>query len=58
MKIIPLAKATVLFYTNPIFIAVFGWFILKEHITIYDMFGVATTFIGVVIFTLDPFSSK
>lgn len=57
MKLIPLAKATVLFYTNPIFIAFFGWIILKEHITVYDMAGVAATFIGVVIFTTDPFSS-
>jgi len=57
VRLIPLAKATVLFYTNPIFIAFFGWIILKEHITVYDMAGVAATFIGVVIFTTDPFSN-
>jgi len=58
MKLIPLAKATVLFYTNPIFIAILGWIILKEHITVFDMCGVAATFIGVVIFTTNPFASN
>ena len=33
IKYIPLAKSTVLFYTNPIFIGIFGYFILKERIT-------------------------
>ena len=55
---IPLAKATVLFYTNPIFIAFFGWLIIKEHVTGYDLVGIATTFTGVVIFVYDPFSLK
>jgi drug/metabolite transporter (DMT)-like permease len=58
MKLIPLAKATVLFYTNPIFIAILGWIILKEHITVFDMCGVAATFLGVVIFTINPFASN
>ena len=58
MKLIPLAKATVLFYTNPIFIAFLGWIILKEHITVFDMCGVAATFIGVVIFTTNPLATK
>ena len=55
IRMIPLAKATVLFYTNPIWIAVFGYLILKERITIFDMGGIAATFIGVYIFTMDPF---
>ncbi len=58
VRLIPLAKATVLFYTNPIFIAFLGWVILKEHITIFDMCGVAATFIGVLIFTTNPFASN
>ena len=56
IKLIPLAKATVLFYTNPIFIAIIGYLILKEKITNYDIGGIACTFIGVWIFTMDPFN--
>ena len=51
MQLIPLAKYTVLFYTNPIFIALFGWILLKEKITNYDIIGIMATFIGVYIFT-------
>lgn len=57
MKLLPLSKATILFYTNPIFIGIFGWLFLNEKITNYDIAGVAATFLGVVIFTNDPFSS-
>lgn len=55
IKYIPLAKSTVLFYTNPIFIGIFGYLILKEKITQYDMMGIVATFVGVFIFTMDPF---
>ena len=55
MKLIPLAQATVLFYTNPIFIGLFGYIFMKEKVTNYDIGGICCTFIGVVIFTLDPF---
>ncbi|TNV72369.1 hypothetical protein FGO68_gene4445 [Halteria grandinella] len=55
MKYIDLAKSTVLFYTNPIFIGCFGYFLLKERITNYDVGGIFCTFFGVVIFTMDPF---
>ena len=54
-KYIPLAKMTVLFYTNPIFIAIFGYLVLKERMTNYDIGGIAATFLGVYIFTMDPF---
>ena len=58
MRLIPLAKATVCFYTNPIFIAFFGWLLLKEHITGFDIIGIVATFIGVVIFMNDPFDQS
>ncbi len=58
IKMIPLSKFTVLFYTNPFFIALFGWMVLKERITLYDMLGIGATFLGVYIFTRDPISSS
>ncbi len=57
-KLIPLTKATVIINTNPIFIAIFGVIILKEHISGYDMGGIFVTFIGVVIFLLDSFQTS
>lgn len=57
MRMIPLAKATVLFYTNPIFIGILGYIFLKETVTPFDMVGIGATFLGVVIFTMNPFSS-
>ena len=57
-QFIPLSRATVLFFTAPIWIGVFGTLILKEKITTFDKVGIAITFIGVYIFTMDPFSSS
>lgn len=57
-KMLPLAKATVLFYMNPIFIAIFGWLFLKEHVTVYDTIVIIATFVGVVIFMVDPFAEE
>lgn len=55
LKYIPLAKATVLFYTNPIFIGILAHILLKDRLTSIDIGGIAATFIGVYIFTMDPF---
>lgn len=55
IQLLPLAKATVLYYTNTIFIAIFGYF-MRERITGYDVGGIITTFFGVVVFTMDPFN--
>ena len=55
---IPLAKATVIINTNPIFVAIFGYILLKEQISLYDMGGIAVTFLGVVIFLMDSFGSQ
>lgn len=53
---IPLSKMTVLFYTNPIFIALIGYVMLKIQLTTYDVGGILATFLGVYIFTMDPFN--
>ena len=55
IQYLPLAKATVIYNTNTIFLGVFGYF-LNERITMYDVGGIITTFLGVVMFTMDPFS--
>lgn len=55
LKLIPLAKSTVIINTNPIFVAIFGVLLLKENISGYDMGGIFVTFMGVVIFLLDSF---
>ncbi len=57
LKYIPLSKVTVLFYTNPIFIAVIGYVMLKDKLTNFDLGGIGATFLGVYIFTMDPFGS-
>jgi drug/metabolite transporter (DMT)-like permease len=55
LKLIPLAKATVIINTNPIFIGIFGVLLLKEQISGFDIAGIFVTFSGVVIFLLDSF---
>ena len=54
---IPLWKATLLFYTNPMFVALFACLVLREKVTKYDLGGVVLTFVGVVIL-LNPFQSQ
>jgi drug/metabolite transporter (DMT)-like permease len=50
LKLIPLGKATVIIYSNPIFVALFGWLILKEKVSNYDIGGILVAFLGVIIF--------
>jgi drug/metabolite transporter (DMT)-like permease len=57
LKLIPLGKATVIIYTNPIFVAIFGRLILKERVSNYDIAGILVTFSGVLIFLLDSLTS-
>ena len=40
---------SMVFNTCPIFIAVFGFFFLKERITKYEMGGLGLAFIGVIV---------
>jgi drug/metabolite transporter (DMT)-like permease len=58
LKFIPLAKATVIINTNPIFVAIFGYIILKERISVYDMGGISVTFLGVIVFLMDSFGAN
>jgi len=53
LKLIPLAKSTVIINTNPIFIGILAVLLLKEQISGYDIAGIFVTFGGVVIFLLD-----
>jgi drug/metabolite transporter (DMT)-like permease len=58
LRLISLAKATVIINSNPIIVAFLGYILLKERISIYDMVGIAVTFIGVVVFLMDSFGSN
>ena len=53
--LLPLAQATVLYYMNPLFIGMLAYF-YNERISLYDVGGIIVTFLGVFIFTMDPFS--
>ena len=56
-KYLPVSVATCLVQTNPIWTALFGFVFLKERITKYDVFSIASAFMGVLIIN-NPFSSK
>jgi drug/metabolite transporter (DMT)-like permease len=55
LKLIPLAKSTVIINTNPIFVGLFGVLVLKEKISGFDIAGIILTFLGVVVFLIDTF---
>ena len=46
---LPLAEATVIQYTNPIFTALLAALVLREHMRGVEIFGVALSLVGVVL---------
>ena len=48
-KFTNLSKATVLFWTNPIFTALYARIFLKEQISCYDWVAILLAFFGVVL---------
>jgi len=44
-----LTKATILFWTNPIFVALYSRIFLKERLSIFDWVAIFLAFIGVVL---------
>ncbi|CAN9509240.1 unnamed protein product [Ophioblennius macclurei] len=51
----PLADATVITFSNPVFTSILAWIILKEKCTIWDGIFTVFTFAGVVLIARPPF---
>lgn len=51
----PLADATVIMFSNPVFTAILAWIFLKERFTIWDVFFTAFTLAGVILIARPPF---
>eukprot|EP00347_Sterkiella_histriomuscorum_P000618 403375150 len=54
LKMLSMSQATLLFWTQPIFVGVFGYAILKEKFTKFDVLGICFVFLGVVLVS-NPF---
>ncbi|XP_051530951.1 solute carrier family 35 member G1-like [Myxocyprinus asiaticus] len=51
----PLADATVIMFSNPVFTALLAWIFLKEKCTIWDVVFTAFTLTGVILIARPPF---
>ncbi|KPP62137.1 hypothetical protein Z043_119690 [Scleropages formosus] len=51
----PLADATVIFFSNPVFTSVLAWIFLKEKCTLWDFAFTLLTVTGVVLIARPPF---
>ncbi|XP_031416683.1 solute carrier family 35 member G1 isoform X2 [Clupea harengus] len=51
----PLADATVIMFSNPVFTALLAWIFLKERCTIWDVVFTAFTLTGVILIARPPF---
>lgn len=57
MKFTDVSKAATLFWTNPMFTAIFAYLLLKEKISKYDIISMACVFIGILVIE-NPFQKK
>ncbi|XP_056433386.1 solute carrier family 35 member G1 [Gadus chalcogrammus] len=51
----PLADATVIMFSNPVFTALLAWIFLKEKCTLWDCFFTVFTLTGVILIARPPF---
>ncbi|XP_036428058.1 solute carrier family 35 member G1 isoform X1 [Colossoma macropomum] len=51
----PLADATVIMFSNPVFTALLAWIFLKERCTIWDVIFTVFTLTGVILIARPPF---
>ena len=49
VKFLPISTASSIFYTQPIWTALFAWIAIKESVTKYDIISIFTAFLGVLI---------
>lgn len=57
-KMLPITIANLIFNTNPFWITILGYFVLKEKIGIMDFVGLIGSFIGVLIIIFDKEEDK
>ena len=49
VKFLPISTASSIFYTQPIWTALFAWLAIKESLSKYDIISIFTAFLGVLI---------
>ena len=57
-KMLPITIANLIFNTNPFWITILGYFVLKEKIGIMDFVGLIGSFAGVLIIIFDKEEDK
>jgi drug/metabolite transporter (DMT)-like permease len=57
LKNLSMSKATLLFWTQPMFVGLFGFLILKERFTKFDVLGIFFVFTGVIMVS-NPFEEN
>ncbi|XP_067858858.1 solute carrier family 35 member G1 isoform X2 [Heptranchias perlo] len=55
IKQMPLADATVILFSNPVFVTIFAWIFLKERCTVLDPIFTVFTLAGVILIARPPF---
>ena len=45
-----MSKAIVIFWTNPLIIALLAFIIINEKVTKFDVIGICCAFMGVILF--------
>ena len=54
IKLTDISKSGTIFFTNPMFIALFAYLFIHERLTKYDLFAILLSITGIVI-TINPF---
>lgn len=54
-RVMPLADATVITFSSPVFTSLFAWLFLKEKYSLWDLFFTLFTITGVVLIARPPF---
>ncbi|CDW76863.1 drug metabolite transporter superfamily [Stylonychia lemnae] len=57
LKTLSLSKVTLLFWTQPVFVGILGWYILGERFTKFDVLGILLVFNGVILIA-NPFEES
>ena len=58
LKFIPISKANLIFNLNPLIIAVAAYFVLKEKITMLNVYALIGAFGGVILFNIHKNETK
>ena len=58
LKFIPITKSNLIFNLNPLIIAVAAYFVLKEKITMLNVYALIGAFVGVILFNIHKNETK